>query len=206
MLKTLVIGALVAAFVTPAAADDPPAGPPPGTVAISIVSVNGSGCAPGSTEIAVREDGSAFDILFGAYQAGVGPGFLPTDIRRNCQVSVLVNPPPGFSYAIATAEYRGYASIAAGATVSYRAHYYFKGQTTVPTRTWAYTGPYNDGVGFVDVTDVAQTIWSPCGQLRNTNISTEVRVNAGTSDVRHVASSASLDRAGAFTLRWRTCT
>lgn len=206
MLKVLAIGALIAAFVNPSIGDDPPAVPPPGAVVIDVLTINGSGCVPGSTEVSIWEDNSAFDLLFSAYWAGVGPGFLPTDQRRNCQISVVVHPPRGYTYAIAAAAYQGTASIAQGATATYRTSYYFKGQSPLPPHNRTYVGPYDDQVRFVDVTDPAQTVWAPCGQMRNTNINTEVRVSAGTSDVRNVASSASLQRAGAFALRWRACT
>ncbi len=87
--------------------------------------------------------------------------------------------PQGFTYAIASADYRGFAALQSSSAE--KASYYFQGSSSTAAITHPFRGPYNDNWQSTDVTDWAQLVWAPCGVQRNFNINTELRVNAGTS-------------------------
>jgi hypothetical protein len=142
--------------------------------------------------------------------AQVGVGAAPTDFRKNCQISLVVHVPQGFTYAIGKADYRGFASLAPGASAIQRANYYFQGQSQTSWKTHEWTGDMSDDWQSTDTTDLAALVYHPCGALRNFNINTELRVNKGTSDTRKTTSFIAMDSTdGAidtvYHFHWATC-
>ncbi|WP_229694351.1 DUF4360 domain-containing protein [Lentzea pudingi] len=156
--------------------------PPQNEIVIDLVTVNGSGCPIGTTAVALSPDNKAFTVTYSDYLAQVGVGAKPTDFRKNCQLNLIIHVPQGFTYAIAQADYRGFAHLEPGATAMERASYYFQGMSQTPATTRALRGPLSDNWQSTDHVDVTQLVYAPCGEERNININTELRVNAGTSD------------------------
>ncbi|WP_327065106.1 DUF4360 domain-containing protein [Kitasatospora sp. NBC_01250] len=154
---------------------------PPGFT-IGLVSVNGSGCPAGTAAVATSPDDTAFTVTYSNYLAQAGAGSGPTDFRKNCQLTVQVNAPQGFTYAVAEADYRGYAYLASGASAQEGANYYFQGQPQTATATHSFTGPMDDNWQASDTTTIASLVWAPCGATRDLNINTQLRVSAGSSD------------------------
>jgi hypothetical protein len=187
MASGLLLGGAVAALVTAAIPAHSPASspvfadPPPDKIVIDVATVNGSGCRPGSAAVAVSEDNTAFTVTYSEYLAQVGGNSDPTAFRKNCQLSLVVHVPQGFTYAIASADYRGFASLQSGASAIQRASYYFQGSSQTVFKNHTFNGALNDSWQATDTTDWAQLVYAPCGVQRNFNINTELRVNAGTS-------------------------
>jgi hypothetical protein len=203
-MKSLIFGAFVVALTQPLLVDEPdPVPPPSDRMVVDVVTVNGSGCPAGTAAVAVTPDGSDFSVTFSAYTAWVGVGAKPLETRRNCQLSLVVHVPWDHTYTVSAAPFRGFASLAAGASALYRANYYFQGQASSQWRSQVVTGPFDDDV---DVSGEGVGIWSPCGVKRNLNINTEIRVYAGTSDTRRTTSFATLNEVQGFTFQVKPCT
>lgn len=117
--------------------------------------------------------------------------------------------PQGFTYAIASADYRGFAALQSGANSTEKASYYFQGSSSTAAITHPFRGPYNDNWQATDVTDWAQLVWAPCGVQRNFNINTELRVNAGTSTPGSTSfmtmDSTDGDISTVYHLAWKEC-
>ncbi|MEU7279060.1 DUF4360 domain-containing protein [Streptomyces sp. NPDC045431] len=183
---------------------------PPDKIVIEIATVNGSGCPLGTAAVAVSPDNTAFTVTYSDYLAQVGVGAEPTDFRKNCQLNLVVHVPQGFTYAVASADYRGYASLAAGASAVQKASYYFQGSPSTVAKSHPYKGPYADNWQATDSTDWAQLVWAPCGEKRNFNINTELRVSAGTSDPTKTNSFIAMDSTDGdiktvYHLAWKQC-
>ena len=183
--------------------------PPSGRITIDLVTVNGSGC-PAGTAVESSADNTSFFVSYSDYLATAGVGADPTDFRKNCQLNVLVHVPQGFSFAIAEADFNGFASLAAGATAMERDQYYFAGESPTAVVTHTFSGPLVDDWQVVDSTDVATLVFSPCGVSRNLNINTELRVLNGTSDASKVTNWIAMDSAHAsvrniFHFAWKRC-
>ncbi|MFE2062449.1 DUF4360 domain-containing protein [Streptomyces sp. NPDC059467] len=183
--------------------------PPPDKIVINIATVNGSGCPQGTTAVAVSEDNTAFTVTYSAYLAQAGGNSDPTALRRNCQLNLVVHVPQGFTYAIASADYRGYASLQSGATGTQRASYYFQGSSNTAAASHPFSGPYDDNWQATDTTDWAQLVWAPCGVQHNFNINTELRVNAGTANPGKVSfmtmDSTDGDISTVYHMAWKEC-
>ncbi len=146
------------------------------------MTVNGSGCPAGTAAVAVSPDNTAFTVAYSSYMAQVGVGAKPTDVRKNCQLNLRVHVPQGFTYAVAKADYRGFAHLERGASALERANYYFQGSSATAYVSHPLKGPFNDDWQATDEVDVASLVWAPCGEKRNLNVNTELRVSVGTSN------------------------
>ncbi|WP_086662473.1 DUF4360 domain-containing protein [Lentzea kentuckyensis] len=209
MINAVAAAALAMSTVVVPQADVPQADvPPPGAVTIDLVTVNGSGCPPGTASVAPTPDNTAFHALYSDYIALVGVGARPTDFRKNCQLTLRVNAPQGYTYGISQVDYRGYIQLAGGATGTQKANYYFQG--TVPTeyRSHTWRGPVSDNWQSSD--EGLAVVYRPCGEPRNLNINTELRVSAGTSDPKTTTSFMAMDSTDAYVatvyqFAWKRC-
>ena len=184
--------------------------PPPGKGTIEVVTVNGSGCPKGTAKVVGAKDNTSFTVTYSRYAALVGRGAKPTDLRKNCQLNIRVHTPQGFTYAVARADYHGFASLAKGATALQQGNYYFAGQSPTTRIPHNYKGPFNKAWTATDKIAYASLVWAPCGQTRNLNINTELRVAAGTSNPKTTTSIIVMDttRASVRTLyhfAWKRC-
>lgn len=209
MLSMLTVGGLVASLLAAPVQPEPVAAPPD-KITIEIVTVNGSGCRAGTAAVATAEDNTAFTITYSDYLAQVGVGARPTDLRKNCQLNLRVNVPPGFTYAIAQADYRGFAHLQRGATGQQRASYYFMGTSPTAYRSHSFNGPISDNWQATDVTEVASLVYAPCGEVHHLNINTELRVYAGTSDPTTTTSFMAMDSTDGgvsteYHFAWKQC-
>ncbi|MDB1087249.1 DUF4360 domain-containing protein [Streptomyces sp. ACA25] len=183
---------------------------PEDQMVIELITVNGSGCPDGTAAVAVSADNTAFTVTYSEYLAQVGVGARPTDFRKNCQLNLAVRVPQGFTYAVVGVDYRGYAYLEDGATATQQANYYFQGSPQTAASVHAFEGPYDDNWQATDSVEAGSVAWAPCGELRNFNINTELRVNAGTSDPTETTSFMAMDSTDGdvkttYQLAWKEC-
>ncbi|MEU9036613.1 DUF4360 domain-containing protein [Streptomyces sp. NPDC048352] len=216
MLRTVftagAAAALAAAALAPSAgaATSAPAPAPPGRITIDVVQVNGSGCRPGTATVAVSPDNTAFTVTYSEYLAQVGKDAKATDFRKNCQLGLNVNVPQGYTYAIAKADYRGFASLAPGASATQKAAYYFQGMSQTAYRSHTLRGPAQGNWQVSDTVPVEALVFHPCGAKRNLNINTELLTQAGSSDTATTTSFLTMDSTDGslntvYHFSWKTC-
>ncbi|MGK4579496.1 DUF4360 domain-containing protein [Kitasatospora sp. HPMI-4] len=184
--------------------------PPPDKIVIDVATVNGSGCPAGTAAVAVSSDNTAFTVTYSDYLAQVGVGAKPTDFRKNCQLNLDVHVPQGFTYAIASTDYRGYAHLEPGAYGIEQASYYFQGQPGTTSHSHRFNGAFDDNWQATDSVDIASLVFAPCGEERNFNINTELRVSAGSSDPTKTTSFMTMDSTDGsinttYHLAWKQC-
>ncbi|GGR97432.1 hypothetical protein GCM10010252_40100 [Streptomyces aureoverticillatus] len=212
MSVALLAGGALAALIgagLPAADPSGFSDPPPDKIVIDVATVNGSGCPRGTAAVAVSEDNTAFTVTYSDYLAQAGGTSSPTAFRKNCQLSLIVHVPHGFTYAIASADYRGFASLQRGAKGTEKASYYFQGSPDTGSKSHAFSGPLADNWQATDETEVTQLVWAPCGKQRNFNINTELRVDLGTSDAGKTSfmtmDSTDGDISTIYRVKWKEC-
>ncbi|MCA2213296.1 DUF4360 domain-containing protein [Jidongwangia harbinensis] len=210
MLNLIAAGSLVASLLVSPIVIDPGPSVPDEQITIDVITVNGSGCPAGTTAVAVAPDNTAFTVTYSEYFAQVGVGSVPNQARRNCQLAVDVHVPGGFTYAISKTDYRGYGSLAKGASATQMARYYFQGQSPTSYASHAFRGPFDDNWQTSDEVEIASQSWYPCGEQRYLNINTELRVAAGTSDVKNTTSVMWMDSTDGsistkYHFNWKRC-
>ncbi|MFI9365202.1 DUF4360 domain-containing protein [Kitasatospora sp. NPDC053057] len=159
----------------------PPPPPPQDRIVIDSVAASGTGCPAGTAAVAVSPDSTAFTVTYSNYLAQVGPGAAPTDSQKDCQLNLRVHVPGGFTYAVVSAGYRGFASLAPGASATQRASYHFQGNPRTTKSAHHFKGGFNNDWQTTDTVDVAALVFAPCGEERSLDIDTELQVERGTS-------------------------
>ncbi|MFC7528252.1 DUF4360 domain-containing protein [Actinoplanes sp. GCM10030250] len=211
MLRT--ITAAVAMLGTLGVASPSQAGPPPvpdDMMIIDVVKANGSGCPDESAAITVADDNKAFTVTYSEYTAQVGPKSGPLDFRKNCQLALDIKVPSGFTFAVATADYRGFASLRGGSWAEQNASYYFQGYSQTTRTKHTFKGPLEDNWQRTDQVGIASLNFLKCGDRRFLNINTELRVNRGSSDSTKYTSFISMDSTDAsintvYRVVWKKC-
>jgi hypothetical protein len=211
MLKTLAIGASAfAALLSAAPAQAAPAAGPSDDMVIDVVSANGSGCPWGTADVSVSPDSKAFTVTYSAFTAQVGVGAKPIDFRKNCQLGLNVHVPQGFTYAIARTDYRGFAHLERGASATQTSFYYFQGERQTSKIRHAFTGPLDGDWQRSDSVGISSLAFHPCGEERNLNVNTELRVNSGWSNTKKTTSMLTMDSTDGnldtvYHLAWKKC-
>lgn len=201
------VAAASVALVPGIASADDAAAPPSSVVTLSVNTVNGSGCPAGTATVTMLPGNTGFKISYSNFRAEDGGTAGATDFRKNCQVNLDVHVPGGFTFAVASANYVGRAYLQSGTTALQRSNYYYQGSSEDNWVEHAINGPLNGTWRTTDVTAEADLVWSPCGEVRNLNINTELRVNAGTSTTKNWISLKSSD-GEVYTLvnfQWAAC-
>jgi Domain of unknown function (DUF4360) len=184
MLKTIVTGATMIASLaaTGTAASAAPAPQPNDKMVIDVVAANGSGCPLGSADVTVSPDSKAFTVTYSEFTAQVGAGAKATDFRKNCQLALNVHVPQGYTYAIASADYRGFAHLERGSSGTQTASYYFQGERGDTRIRHDFNSPMDGDWQRSDKVGISSLSFLPCGEERYLNVNTELRVSAGWSD------------------------
>jgi hypothetical protein len=211
MLKALATGAALLASLaaTGAPAHAAPFSGPSDDMVIDVAAANGSGCPWGSADVTVSPDNKAFTVTYSQFTAQTGPDAKPTDFRRNCQLALNVHVPQGYTFAIAGADYRGYARLERGASGSESANYYFQGEPQSTRIRHDFTGPADSDWQRTDTVGIQSLSFLRCGEDRYLNVNTELRVNRGWSNPKSTSfltmdsTDGSIDTV--YHVAWKKC-
>jgi hypothetical protein len=211
MLKALATGVtlLAALAATGAPASAAPAAGPGDEMVIDVAAANGSGCPRGSADVTMSPDNKAFTVTYSQFTAQTGPGTKPTDFRKNCQLALNMHVPQGYTFAIAGADYRGYAHLARGAAGLESANYYFQGEPQSTRIQHGFTGPADSDWQRTDTVGISSLSFLRCGEERYLNVNTELRVNRGGSSSK-ATSFLTMDSTDGridtvYHLAWKKC-
>lgn len=180
--------------------------PDPRQVYIRQLGFAGSGCPAGTVSSNMAFDAKAFTLLFDNYVAEIGPGLPLSAGRKNCQLTIDLQYPQGWSYTVFTFDYRGYAQLDRGVSGQQQSLYYFQGSSTqVPMRSTIY-GPYANDYRYRDQIGVSSLVWSPCGLRRALNINTSVTLR-GPYGARGLMTTDSIDGSviHQYGIQWQRC-
>ncbi|KAJ3317058.1 hypothetical protein HDV06_002102 [Boothiomyces sp. JEL0866] len=207
----LVSSVLSQIIVTPGGSN----GPDPSQITIQSISYAGTGCPAGSVSSVLSTDATTFTMLMSQFVASSGPGTKITDSRKNCQINLNLHYPQGFSYSIASVQYRGYVQIPDGITATQQATYYISGQTQQISSSTVFNQPSDKDYEANDQISIASMVWSPCGAVLPGNINTQVRLsltNPGNPKVTlaNTPAQITVDSVDGtvkqiYALAWRTC-
>lgn len=207
MMTMAAVAVLTASVLTgPAAAAEPAAvAAPPEKITVDVLTVNGSGCPAGSASTRVSPDNTGFHISYSDFVARDGSGATPTAFRKNCQVALQIHIPQGFTYAVASAEYRGRAMLAGGATALQRSNYYFQGDSNDNFVDHPFSGPMYGSWRTTDRTEINELVYAPCGRTVILNVNTELRVNSPGSPSWISLRSSDGDVDTLINFNWKHC-
>jgi len=190
----------------PALADTVPA---PGSYAIQQLAIRGDGCRPGSVAANVSPDNRAFTLLFSDFLVSADP--TARLAHKYCEVDMKVKIPSGWALAVATANIRGYASMADamsfGVVNSVYAMHGSLAATSVMRQR--FVGPYDNNYDLQSSLNTASLTFSPCGKSRMMRLRSTIRThlspksNAGGALM--TVDSADGEISQTYGLVWKQC-
>ena len=116
--------ASLASPIPEAAASSPP------VFKINQVISGGSGCPQGSIDVDYTNSGIVPIYFSRDFKATVGSNVAADQSRKNCQLNLDLTYSPGWSYAVYSADYTGWASVDSGVKGTVKSTYYFSGEQT----------------------------------------------------------------------------
>jgi hypothetical protein len=178
--------------------------PAPTTVAIDSVTYSGDGCPAGSVVVTLSPDGEAFTVAFSQLFAAVGSGVAPEDAAHRCKLHLKLTVPPGWSYALASVDYRGFVALEPGLTATRQSRYHISGESPEKTVGSTWSGAFEDSYMVRDLGDgaPAPAYWSRCGKGKNLMIESRLDVKGGSGE--GLVTVDALD-GEIFHLVWRQC-
>lgn len=150
----------------------------------------GSGCSPSSASYSLDGDKEGLTVTFSNFYAEVGTGIPLANNRRNCQLAIGVQIPPGFAFGIQSIEAASYRELASKVTLSQFIDYYFQGQDILSSTRSESLGPVPGHDGIQNFTfDLASTVVSPCNRDTALNLIYQARL----SDAQNASGSGLLE-------------
>ncbi|KAH6661712.1 hypothetical protein B0J14DRAFT_708013 [Halenospora varia] len=199
---------LAASALTLAAPTTRDVGPDPNSVFIKTFTFAGSGCPAGSVANSTDPTKTVLTLLFDRYVAQIGPGTLPTDHRKNCQINLDVHFPNGWQFSIFSVDYRGFEQLDRGVTGTQMATYYFSGQRDQISASTTFPGPKTPQ-NYLISSDflVDSLVWSPCGANLPLNINSQIFLTSTNTNANGLLTTDSTDFKfhQIFHIRWRQC-
>lgn len=180
-------------------------GPAPQWATLRGISYAGSGCPAGSVQIGVPVSGDLSLIFDGRLRAAAGPALPFTERRKNCQLTIDLDYPGGWQYAVESAALSGYTALEPRTSGTAKASFYFQGQLATAVVEDTLYGPAYRSVSIFD--DLyGNTVWSPCDARRALNMNLQVRVHAASQDARASMTLGGRAAPASFVaLKWRRC-
>lgn len=144
---------------------------PPGIRIHSIQAV-GTGCPVGSYNATISPDAQTFSLLLDNFIAE--SSMQKPIVRLNCELRVNFQVPAGWTFAVTSADYRGFAYAEVGTQVTHQALYSFDGSKprnerpgyenggTYNFRAQEFRGPYNDSYYIRHQVDPRTAPWAAC--------------------------------------------
>lgn len=174
--------------------------PPTDPITITVLGVNGSGCLPTTTAVAMSADNTAFTVTYSDFVVQAHG----QDARKDCELTIRVNHPLGYTYGVAETDYRGFANLEAGSRGVEAATYHFTG---MPTRrsTKTFPGPMSDDWQVTDQPDAGSVVHGPCKERRPLTINVELQVNGKSATSFMTMDSTDGSVSSKFRLSWLKC-
>jgi len=181
----------------------------PAVFNITGIIVNGNGCPEGSAIYVLSADRQSVTITFSDFGAEVGPGIPLSLSEASCQVTLGIEVPSGFSFAVTTVDYRGFYELDPAVTATQSTLYYFQSALQESTARGNMVGPIvGDEYTFRDTFNITETNFSPCGEATVMNMNSILQVNnAANPQGSGLITSDSIDAALTQTVNflWMAC-
>lgn len=194
----------------------------PNQISISQVRAQGRGCSSGTFAANISPDGAAFSLLLDNYQAESNGNM--TLERKDCQIQIDIKIDPGWSFAVVSADYRGFAHVEAGSVVTHQAIYSFDGSRPLNEkpgfengkgyafRSQEIRGPFLDNYFIRNEIQTQLAPWSPCNIAGQQTLFISTYLMARTlTHLTQSTATINLDsvdgalQAQNYKLQWRRC-
>ncbi|RPA77082.1 hypothetical protein BJ508DRAFT_417294 [Ascobolus immersus RN42] len=179
--------------------------PPVDSVSIKGVVYGGSGCPQKTADPIISKDGKSITIDYDSskYTAFQHKSSSVADSRKNCQITLKLEFPSGWSYSVAETSYAGHVKLDKGVTATQTINYYFSGETDQVTQFASFQGPVDKDFVVVDTIAYEKNVWSSCSSSTELlNVNSALRVEGDGNGRITIDKSKS---AFVISLNWKAC-
>jgi len=188
-----------------------PADELPTSARILAVQTGGSGCEATQTAVSLAPDLQSLSLLFSNFNLELGAGTAQPEaslLQKNCRIQVEIETPPGWSMAIKSVDYRGYARLPEGATARHRFSYRTEGMPPAMLREAPLRGPLDQDYFFRLEQPLSERRHTPCGPpnirlVLNTHMS--LRLGRERDTALLSLDSADMTLHQDFQIEWKRC-
>ncbi|MFN7454159.1 MAG: DUF4360 domain-containing protein [Pseudobdellovibrionaceae bacterium] len=166
----------------------------------------GSGCPAGSAAVTVSPDEQAISVLFDQYTVEAGRTTGRRLDRKNCNLTIPVQVPQGYSVSVFQVDYRGYLAVPRGGMARFDAEYFWAGSRG-PRLSRQFNGPTNDLFTLTDELLARTLVWTRCGESVNLRVNTSILVQANSNMDQTLGQvdSADVSSGVIYHLQWKRC-
>lgn len=165
----------------------------------------GTGCPGGSASVSVSPDSKSISVLFDQYVVEAG-GAKSFD-RKNCNISIPVKVPNGYSVAVFAIDYRGFAGLPSGARATLSVDYFLAGLGRGVRTSKTFTGPAATDYLKTDSLGMEAIVWSACSAntILRANTTMLVQSNSRREQAMATVDSADVNAGLVYHLQFRPC-
>jgi hypothetical protein len=168
----------------------------------------GSGC-PGDTVRGLLTSSlpgtlpDTLTLLFDAYIAEQGPGIASIERRKNCNITIDLAVPQGFSFSLVEAEYRGFADLPTGVKGVQSTTYSFPFSNSATFQT-VLNGPLTANYKRND--ELGAAVFSPCKQSVPLTLATQAFLSGDRTKSALITLDQTTTRVThIYSFQWRRC-
>ena len=175
-------------------------------IELGTPSFNGNGCDRYNTAVSLTPSGQGVSILFDEFIVSSGGDPNSRFDVKNCNISIPVHIPNGYSVSVFSVDYRGFAVVPRWGHVGFSANYYFAGQAgKASERVFEY--PFEDDFLIRHQVRDGKFVWSRCGKDTTLRADTHLRAKGNNYGDETQAGVDSIDVTGAieYHLKFRRC-
>ena len=184
------------------------------SVTIRGARLSGTGCNSSTANATTTDDGQFISILFDNFSAEMGVGSAnPTmvAVKKACNISIDVDVPSNYQYALVSTDYRGFAALPASAYGYHRFSQIITGKVPPAMREHQFKGGemgnYQETIGVKP----GREVYSDCNKAQQTiTILAELSLAYYPGRADHQMAQINLDSVDTgvqsrFKLMWRAC-
>jgi hypothetical protein len=162
----------------------------------------GTGCPAGSASATLSPDKKSLSLIFDEFTVSAKKSMA----RKNCQISIPIHVPAGYSVSVINTDYRGYVYLPTKATARFTAEYFFAGMQG-PKFMKEWLRPTDSDYILSTPINLEAVVWSPCGADVNMRVAANMQVRSTNTSEEAMATVDSADfTAGLlYTFQWKTC-
>ena len=165
----------------------------------------GTGCPGGSASVSLSPDSKSISILFDQYVVEAG-GAKSFD-RKNCNISIPVKVPNGYSVSVFAIDYRGFTGLPSGGRATLSVDYFLAGLGRGVRTSKSFTGPAATDYLKSDSLGLEAIVWSACGAntILRANTTMLVQSNSRREQAMATVDSADVNAGIVYQLQFRSC-
>lgn len=165
----------------------------------------GTGCPGGSASVSLSPDSKSISILFDQYVVEAG-GAKSFD-RKNCNISIPVKVPNGYSVSVFAIDYRGFTGLPSGGRASLSVDYFLAGLGRGVRTSKTFYGPAATDYLKSDSLELNAVVWSACAAntILRANTTMLVQSNSRREQAMATVDSADVNAGLVYHLQFRPC-